>query len=205
MDAGPFSFCSWNRRPRPTAAVAGPLPWLRKHLDGPRYDDQGGRGQQEQPARGGTLRNEEGRRLHDPDFPQGAGGGAGARRHAGEALRRDRRRGPQLADGHGGGEAEAGALTGGAEGAGGRRRDQHRGHPRRADGGEMITRLSAAILAKWWPRLVRTRFGLRNTSVAGLRREGRSPSTRKWRASIRARLARATLGSTSHCGYRLRG
>ena len=56
-------------------------------------------------------------------------------RRPGQALRGDRRRGAQLADRRGGGEAEGGAVARGAEGTGGRRRGQHRRHAGGADGG----------------------------------------------------------------------
>ena len=55
--------------------------------------------------------------------------------HAGQALRGDRRRGAQLADRRGGGQAEGGAVGRGTEGAGRRRRSQHGGHAGGADGG----------------------------------------------------------------------
>ena len=59
-----------------------------------------------------------------------------ARRHAGQAVRRDRRRGALVADRRGRGvKLKAGALGRRAAGAGRRRRGEHRGHPGGADGG----------------------------------------------------------------------
>ena len=65
--------------------------------------------QQERRAGRGALRRQEDRRLHHPDLPLRAGGGARAGRHPGQALRGDRRRGPQLADRRGRRQAQGGA------------------------------------------------------------------------------------------------
>ena len=72
-------------------------------------DDQGRGRQQERRTGRGALGRQEDRRLHHPDLPLRPGGRAGAGGDAGQALRRDRRRGPQLADRRGGGEAQGGA------------------------------------------------------------------------------------------------
>ena len=59
----------------------------------------------------GALRRQEDRRLHHPDVPVRAGSRARAGGHQGQAVRRDRRRGAQLADGRGGGQAQGGAVA----------------------------------------------------------------------------------------------
>ena len=66
---------------------------------------------------------------------------------AGQALRGDRRRGAQLADRRGGGEAQGGALARGAGRAERRRRGEHRGHPGRADGGRAPTTRGITFVA----------------------------------------------------------
>ena len=83
----------------------------------------------------GAGGGQEDRRLHDPDLPLRAGGGARAGRHRGQAVRRDRRRGAQLADRRGRRQAQAGAVAEEMAETGGRRRDRHRGHAGRPDGG----------------------------------------------------------------------
>ena len=81
-----------------------------------------------------AVRRQEDRRLHDPDLPLRHRSRARTGRHPGQALRGDRRRGPQLPDRRGRGQAEGRAEPGGTGRIERRRRGQHRRHPRRPDG-----------------------------------------------------------------------
>jgi type I restriction enzyme R subunit len=92
--------------------------------------------QQERPAVAGAEGWQEDHRLHHPDLPVRAEGGAGAGGHRGQALRGDCRRGAQLADRRGGSQAQAAAVGAGTGRIAGRRRNRHGNAAGAADGGQ---------------------------------------------------------------------